>query len=207
MKTVQNSNRLLQDFLNGNDDAFAKIYELYAKELYAFGLSLHVKAALIEDAIQDVFTDMYMRREKLPEIHNLKLYIMGAFRNRLFVLSKKEGVYMEMTDLKTDTLMQDSDLERWIEKESADEKVLQVRRLMAKLNIRQQEALYYRFVDELSIKDIASLMNMNYQSVKNLIHRAIKKLRTLEMKIMLFFIKILKKNVKTEYQKNKSDTI
>ena len=198
MKKVQDSNLLFQDFLKGNNDAFAKIYELYAKDLYAFGLSMHAKTTLIEDAIQDVFTDIYTRRKNLPEIHNLKLYIMGAFRNRLFVLSKKEDVFVEMTDSNTDTQMQDSDMETWIEKETTDEKILKVRQLMAKLNIRQREVLYYRFVDELSIEDIASLMNINYQSVKNLIHRTVKKLRTSEMKIMLFLSQFFFKKVSTE---------
>ncbi len=184
------NHRLLHDFLEGDDGAFAKIYELYARDLYAFGLSLRAKPALIEDAVHDVFTDIYIRREKLAEIRNLKLYIMGAFRNRLFFLLKKEAVYTEMTDSDSHGQKERSNMETWMEKENIDEKELRVKRLMSELNIRQREVLYYRFVDGLSVEDIASLMGINYQSVKNLIHRAIKKLRALQMMILLFLAKI-----------------
>jgi len=46
------------------------------------------------------------------------------------------------------------------------------------LTSHQKEAIYYRYVEELSLDEISVMMNMNYQSIRNLLQRAIKKMRS-----------------------------
>ena len=47
---------------------------------------------------------------------------------------------------------------------------------------RQQEILYLYFVVELDHSEIASLLNINYQSSKNLLYRALLKLKSILVK-------------------------
>ncbi|MDG1872019.1 MAG: sigma-70 region 4 domain-containing protein [Flavobacterium sp.] len=42
---------------------------------------------------------------------------------------------------------------------------------------RQKEALYLRYNQGLSVEQIAELMDVNYQSANNLLHRAVLNLR------------------------------
>ena len=81
--------RLRDNFVGGDDSAYSTLYELYAKDLYAFGLSLRVKTELVEDAIHDIFVEIYTHRQNLEKVDNLKYYFLAAFRNRLFFLLKK----------------------------------------------------------------------------------------------------------------------
>ena len=64
-----------------------------------------------------------------------------------------------------------------IAQENQSEQIHKLRASMAKLPPRQQEAIRLRFFDEFSLEEIASIMQMNQQSVRNLIQRSIKKLR------------------------------
>lgn len=175
------AHRLCDEFIAGDDRAYASIYNLYVKDLYAFGLSLKVSTCLIEDAIHDIFVDIYQHRKNLEKVDNLKFYFMTAFRNRLFNLMKKEYRIFEITE-RNEYLMNEEvkDIqELWIENETQSEKEMLINNLFSKLNQHQREALYHRFVVGLSCEEVANIMNINYQSAKNLIYRSIKKLRTI----------------------------
>lgn len=180
--------RLRDEFLAGDDKAYSSIYELYARDLYAFGLSLRANTELIEDAIHDIFVEIYTHRHNLEKVDNLKYYFMAAFRNRLFFLLKKESNTFEISERDIFALEQKDHQELWIEKENETEKQLLVKRLLSELNQNQREAIYHRFVEGLSCEEIATLMNINYQSAKNLIHRSIKKLKSVATFSLLLFM-------------------
>lgn len=185
------AHRLRDEFIAGDDSAYACIYNLYAKDLYAFGLSLRVSTCLIEDAIHDIFVDIYQHRKNLEKVDNLRFYFMAAFRNRLFNLLKKESRTFEIDDRNEHLINEEvKDIqELWIENETQSEKELLINNLFSELNQHQREALYHRFVVGLSCEEVANIMNINYQSAKNLICRAIKKLRT--VRSITYFIIIL----------------
>src|SRR5659263_417912 len=81
-------NRLRDEFVGGDDNAYSTLYELYAKDLYAFGLSLRVKTELIEDAIHDIFVEIYTHRHNLEKVDNVKYYFLAAFRLSLIHISE-----------------------------------------------------------------------------------------------------------------------
>jgi len=190
--------RLRDEFLSGSDKAYSAIYELYAKDLYAFGLSFHAKTELIEDAIHDIFVDIYTHRQNLAKVDNLKFYFLAAFRNRLFFLIKKESHILEFTENDMPENEEKDFQDLWIEKEEAAEKELLVKRLLSELNPNQREAIYLRYVEGMSCDEIAQLKNINYQSAKNIIHRAIVKLKAVEAfpLFLLFFISQLESFLK-----------
>lgn len=180
--------RLRDEFVAGDDKAYTTIYNLYAKDLYAFGLSFRVKTEIIEDAIHDIFVEIYTHRQNLEKVDNIKYYFLAAFRNRLFFLLKKNSNTTEITEKDTVDLQEKDSQETWIEKEEENEKQILVKRLLSELTQNQREAIYHRFVEELSCEEIATLMNINYQSAKNLIHRSIKKLKSVAAFTVLLFI-------------------
>jgi RNA polymerase sigma factor (sigma-70 family) len=181
-------NSIRDKFVEGDDNAYSTIYELYAKDLYAFGLSLRAKSEVIEDAIHDVFVEIYTHRQNLAKVDNIKFYFLTAFRNRLFFLLKKDAHTSELTESDTIELQEKDYQEIWIENENSTEKELLLKRLLSGLNQNQREAIYHRYVEGLSCEEIATLMNINYQSAKNLIHRAIKKLKAVAVLTVLLIL-------------------
>lgn len=184
--------QLRDEFVAGDDKAYSTIYGLFAKDLYAFGLSLRANTELIEDAIHDIFVDIYAHRQNLEKVDNLKFYFIAAFRNRLFYLIKKESRTSEITEANFQGLNERDYQEEWIERETESEKQLLLKRLFKELNEHQREALYHRFVEGLSCEEVAELMNINYQSAKNLIHRAIKKLKSVAAFTLILLLLFLR---------------
>ena len=69
----------------------------------------------------------------------------------------------------------------YIENEEEASLKKEVRLLLNSLTSRQKEVIYYRYMENLSIQEIAGLMDMNYQSVQNLIQRSMEHLRKIYM--------------------------
>jgi RNA polymerase sigma factor (sigma-70 family) len=181
--------KLRDQFLAGDEEAYAQIYRLYARELYAFGLSMNVPHEFVEDAIHDIFVELYTRRENLRKVNNLKFYFITAFRNRLFFLINKSSKVVDKgNSFSTADKGEPGYEEIWIEKEIEDEKLKTLSQLLSSLNENQREAIYHRFIEGLSCDEISQIMGINYQSVKNLISRALKKMKSLTVSGILLLI-------------------
>jgi RNA polymerase sigma factor (sigma-70 family) len=63
-----------------------------------------------------------------------------------------------------------------------------MRQALAGLSRRQQEVIYLRFYVEADIEEIAEIMSLNRQSVYNLLHDALKKLKKSSGKPSRFFL-------------------
>ena len=59
-------------------------------------------------------------------------------------------------------------------------------KLLNKLPKRQKEAIYLKYYSGLKATDIAEIMDINYQSVVNILHKAIKNLKE-EVSILNLF--------------------
>ncbi len=66
-----------------------------------------------------------------------------------------------------------------LEKQISEEKGLKLRKTLSLLSKRQKEIIYLKYYQHLDHGQIAELMNINRQSVYNLLHEAIQKLRSL----------------------------
>ncbi|MDR0692044.1 MAG: sigma-70 family RNA polymerase sigma factor [Prevotellaceae bacterium] len=168
-------------FIKGSKEAFENIYKKYAKPMYTYGLYITTNKELIEDAIHDVFVKLYHNRHKLPqEMNNVKFYLFVSLKNTLYNQLNKNQVTFSLNTYK-DTISQahNSVEEDLIENEQNRQKEELVKLLNAKLSSRQQQIIYFRFVEQLSFKEIAVLMNINMQSAKNLMHNALAKLRAI----------------------------
>lgn len=114
---------LRNQFVEGNEKAYEIIYKLYAKEMYAFGLSICENREIIEDAIHDVFIEIYSRKELLKKVSNFNLYFIISFRNRLFYLINKSKRYADFDAEKLENYEEKNHEEIWIENENENEKM------------------------------------------------------------------------------------
>jgi RNA polymerase sigma factor (sigma-70 family) len=70
-----------------------------------------------------------------------------------------------------------SEESRVVEKELHDEQLEKLKKYLNNLSPRQYEAIILRFYDEMSYAEIALIMEVNEQSVRNLIQRGLEHLR------------------------------
>jgi len=168
---------LWEQFLAGDDKAYAYFYKKYIEELFSYGMRFTHDRELVKDCIQDVFVRIYSHRATLGKTDNVRFYLYMALKNTLFnVFQKDKSLYhidtMEPV-FQTEYTIED----RLISDELQQEQKEKMKQILEALSPRQKEVIYYRYVEDMGIDEICKLMDMNYQSVQNLIQRSIRKIR------------------------------
>jgi RNA polymerase sigma factor (sigma-70 family) len=117
----------------------------------------------------------------LANIDNIKPYLLTAIRRKIIKQLDK--------NLKVRKLFANNDEKEYkfeivfsyeaelINVQADQEKIQQLQKKMDKLPPRQKEILYLLFYQDMSYEEISQIMGINYQSARNLVHRAITALR------------------------------
>ena len=174
--------QLVAQFCSGDDQAYAELYDMYIQMLYNYGLKMTSNQELLKDCIHDVFVKVYMKRHDKNAINNLCSYLLISLKNRLLDEFRRqtfttpneveEYEYRRASeDVEKDYLCQEHDM---LQSE-------QVAHLMQNLTRRQRQAITLYYLEERKYDEICGIMNMNYHSVRNLMHRGMLKLREAAM--------------------------
>lgn len=71
-----------QKIANGNQQAFAQLYQLFSKRLTAFSYSLVRSSEIAKDVVQEVFIKLWAKRSTIETIENLAVYLYVAVKNQ-----------------------------------------------------------------------------------------------------------------------------
>ena len=184
---------LWQAFKRGDQQAFEQIYRSFFPVLANYGSRLTADTQRLEDAIQDLFVDLWRRSAHLGEVENIKFYLFRSLRNQLLRNSRHDVFEQsEAIDDFLDYLVALSAEEQTVEQEGLTGRTEQVRQAVSKLSPRQQEAINLRFYHGMSLDQTAQLMGVSKQAISNLLFKAYILLR-MTMKslatVLLIFLK------------------
>lgn len=167
-----------KDFIKGDHEAYSWLYTNYVQSLYRYGLRFTSDTELIKDSIQELFTNLYRNRKNLSVPENVKVYLFISFKNNLLRALSRNAIF-DYSDPETIPFSLEPTVEdTFIEKEEYLLQQDKISEVLSLLSPRQQEIIYYRYVQELSFDEICRLMDLNYQSAQNLIQRSLKKIRS-----------------------------
>ena len=184
-----------QAFLKGNEEAFTYIYKQVAANLFSYGKKFNIDEENVNDAIQEVFVDLFLKRQKINiEIQNLKAYLFVALKNNLL---KKLNHRKRIPTLTLDTY-NDLDFnivydqqEQLIFKENTTSTNDKLNQAIETLSKKQKEIIYLKFEEELDYPEIAKIMQISIESARKQIYRALKTLRkSLDYKELETFFKL-----------------
>lgn len=166
-------------------------YHEYADSMYSYGCKFTEDKGLVKDCIHDIFVKLH-EKNYLSSIDNVKFYLLRALRNNLSSeLSKTKLNSIDEEIPFSIQLPANNDLQFFEDEENLQRKKL-IDDALSNLTERQKEAVYLYYIEELQYNDICQLMNMNYQSVRNLIHRGISRLREkLDRQSFLYLIHLV----------------
>ncbi|QZE14766.1 sigma-70 family RNA polymerase sigma factor [Halosquirtibacter laminarini] len=183
----KNWNSLCSGSMNGLEVLFKRYYD----DLFNYGLKISMDSNLVDDVIQDLFVYLWEKHESLSNVEKVKSYLFIAFKRRLIKslamsqcicdeeVVEKYGFSLSMEDMLMD-------------EEHDNEKMMHIKKALLTLGDKQKEAIFLKFHVGLSIAEMADQLDMNSQSVKNLLHRAYKKMRHVVSKdLILFFINLI----------------
>jgi RNA polymerase sigma factor (sigma-70 family) len=171
-------------FKNGEKKAFEALYQEHFKALCSYGMRLVGNKQILEDAIHDIFIDLWRRKEYLADVTDAKFYLLKALRNRLYNTGKKNVLdKSENIDDYLDYLISISSEQESIESESHFHQAQRINSAISGLSPRQKEVINLRFFHGLSLDEIAELMGLSKQSVSNLLFKSYTVLR-ISLKIL-----------------------
>jgi RNA polymerase sigma factor (sigma-70 family) len=189
---------LWQAFKKGDRDAFAKIYNLFIEDLLSYGYRVTNDRQLIRDSIQDLFLHLWHTRENLTDTDSIRFYLYVSLRNRILRnIEKHNHTSIDTQDLFENIIGVLSVEDELISTEQYSEQIIQLKRAIQQLPKRQQEIIQLRYYHDFSFEEIGEMMEINNQSVRNLLHRAITELRqyfTPFLWLLVSFLISFKKN-------------
>lgn len=187
--------QIITDFLNGDQDAYVLLYKKYANELYTYGKAFTSDSERVKDAIQDVFYKILCKKYLLENVHNLKCFLLISLKNRLIDMNRTViTVNEDEFPITSFTVTNVTVLDDLIEEEDRREISRKIQSLLEQLTDRQREAVCLRYIYDMEYKEIAQILKVeNEKSARNLVSRAIQKLK-LENTYLLFFLPLIKLN-------------
>jgi RNA polymerase sigma factor (sigma-70 family) len=172
---------LIQLLQRNDEQALASLMRLYYNDLFNYGVRFTNDTALIKDCIQEIFISLWQRRESANTILSPKYYFLRAIKNKILKALYKNSHTTPLSVLNNDhdSFYEFSIEQITTEKEINEERAEKVRKTLGLLSRKQKEIIYLKYYHYLDHGQIAELMNLNRQSVYNLLHETMHKLRKL----------------------------
>ncbi len=161
----------------GNREVFSQIYKEQYEALLNYGIRLCKEVEVAEDAIHDLFVELWKYRENLRSTTSIRFYLLKALRNKISANFSRNRL-IQLTEIEelpffAEFSFEASLIQRETEKEIDD----RLKEAVNSLSERQKEVLYHRFFNNLDHHQIAELMGLSYQSTRNQLYLAVKALK------------------------------
>ena len=171
----------LKQIQQGDEQCLSLLMKKYYSDLYSYAGKFSHDDALVKDCIQEVFISLWQRRETAGAILSPRYYLLRAVKNKVLKSlhnnARRHGAAHQQDEY---DFFHELSIERIIiEKQVSEEKAQKLQQALSQLSKRQKEVIYLKYYQYLDNGQIADLMNISRQSVYNLLHEAIQKLRTI----------------------------
>ncbi|MEY2867693.1 MAG: hypothetical protein RIR01_93 [Bacteroidota bacterium] len=177
-KDIPDDNELWAKLKAGDEQAFSILFKRYYGCLLQYGNTFLPFSEKVQDCVQDVFTDIWVYRNSLSSTVVVKAYLLSSVRKRIVRLHQRDRVFNKSKSVDAIEFLFDFSVEhRLVSDELTAGKVMQLNKVLNVLPARQKEALYLRYHNSLSVDEIAVILNVNYQSANNLLHRGLLNIR------------------------------
>jgi len=159
---------LIEKALNKDKKAFKNLYEEYNSRVYRTAYIILNSTVMAEDILQEVFTSLYQKGSKLRHYEAFEAWLYKVTVNSCMNYMKKEKKTTFIADEKVidainEIKKEDAPEDMILSKEFRNEIMNYIYELPAQL--RSTVILFY--YNELSIKDIASIMECSEGTVKS----------------------------------------
>jgi RNA polymerase sigma factor (sigma-70 family) len=163
--------------LEGDTHAFRRIHGELFGGLYDYALKLLQDSELADDAVQELFVKIWVKRGVIGTLRKVKPYFFTALRRQ--ILNQLRN--LQLRELRIGGLPRpDIDFspeEIVVQNEEYLSLQTRIAALLNELPKRQKEVIYLHYFEEMDYAQIAEVMGIHYQSVLNLTQKALQKLR------------------------------
>lgn len=170
---------------SGDENAFSKLYNEYADTLFAYGMKIVNQEDVVAEAIQNLFVYLYEKRENLSYPESIKAYLYVSLKRSLIRTASKNRSVLCFSFEQINQTAYDFDLEidtetAIIQKECNDKLLQNLQSALNELSPQQREVIYLKYYQDCSNDEIAEVLGVSNQIVRNVASRALLKLRNLQ---------------------------
>lgn len=142
-----------------------------SRKIYAVALRFLSTPAEAEDVVQDIYTRLWQMREKLPPDGQLLPYILTMTRNLCIDrLRARQAIEEEREEPHEEEADEQDHLE-------TNDRLQHLMKLIGQLPDLQRQVIRLRAIDDLTTEQIAQLLNISNDYVRQLLSRARTQLR------------------------------
>lgn len=177
--------------LEGDTHAFHSIHRMLFRGLYDYALKLLQDAQLADDAVQELFVKVWVKRAVIGPLQKVKPYFFTALRRQILNQMRNRQV----RELRIGGLpkpdIEFSPEEIVVRNEEYQSLQARIATVLNELPKRQKEVIYLHYFEEMDYSQIADVMGIHYQSVLNLTQKALRKLRSADLMALLLSLSAL----------------
>lgn len=174
--------QLIENFLAGDDASFEILVKRYLKMVYNFIFRLTGgDASLTDDLTQETFFKAWKNIKRFDREKNLKTWLFAIAKNNArdawkkkktlpFTLFENSEGYNKLDEVAEDKPLLDEILEQIESAGELEEKI-------KKLPKKYQTILFLRYKDDLSVTQIAEVLNIPYNTAKSQHQRSLRALK------------------------------
>lgn len=177
--------------LKGDMKALSVLYQKHYELLLNFGLKYTSDEELVKDCIQDVFVKICTSKRLSSTVY-VRSYLLTSLKNNISDKLSSLRLTEELDEYTFELRVEDAAIESLF-RENDEELQLSKKLISAYRSLpeNQRMAIYLHYVQGLSYREMAAVLNVNPQSSMNLVSRALASLRsrmTLDEYLLLVFI-------------------
>lgn len=174
----------------GNKRAFTDLYNNYIDLLYSYGMKIVPDGELVRESVQNLFIHIYEQREYLSHPASIKAYLFSSLK-RILIRAENRNKRMISLDqaeaLNLDIQYEPNIETKLINRQYEENYACYIQSLIDSLSPREQEAIYLKYYNNLSNKEIADILKISPQATRNLIYMAVYKMRKNRRNHLYFF--------------------
>jgi RNA polymerase sigma factor (sigma-70 family) len=159
------------------NSSYTEFFNTYFDVLYNYGMRLTKDEDLVKDCIQELFFRIWKNKIDYSSVKAPKSYLLKSLRNQILnVLELKDNANTKVV-IEDSLLIEYSPEDYYIDNQQEEITRARVVKAINQLPQKQKEVIYLHFFENLSYDEIAEIMKINIQSVKNNAQRAYSDLR------------------------------
>jgi len=163
--------QLLLCIKEGDKVAFNQIYKKYWSKLYIYSLNVLKDREICEDIVQEIFYKLWIRKNEI-EISDLQSYLYSAVRNQIYKHFRNNKYKKELES------QLNSFICNWQEFSFAESELHNIiNKEIEKLPEQRRKIFILSKKENYSYQEIADLLNISIQTIKNQMSKALKTLR------------------------------
>jgi len=165
---------MLNTFMGDLRKTFSKIYDRYVEKIYRFIFLKVNSQEIAEDLCSETFLKGWEAYKQNQDIENPQAFLYQIARNLVIDFYREKGQakvisaeYREIIDPRAnleEKALSRSDLDR-------------VRLALKNLKENYQEVIIWHYIDDLSVSEMAKLLDKSEEAIRVTLHRALKALK------------------------------